>query len=123
MAGSGFRTWVDDRAVHGFITDPSSLECKCIMTQSYLICNPSLKKKPKPVRLDRTTFVINCRIRSVQSQFHDDRVFTGAVVMPSQTPFFERKFTLKLSRRQIRTANFQRNQAGPRRSCLGDCFG
>src|ERR1039458_5978971 len=101
MAGSGFRAWVDDRAVHGFITDPISLECRCIMTQNYSICNPSPKKKLKPVRLDRTMFGINCRIRSVQPQFHDDRIFTGTVVMPSQTPFFELELAIKLPRGQI----------------------
>ncbi len=85
----------------GFITDPISLECRCTMTQNYLICNPSLKKKLKLAGLDRTMFGINRRIRSVEPQFHDDRVFTGAVVMPSQTPFFELKFTIKLPRRQI----------------------
>jgi len=85
----------------GFITDPISLECRCTMTQNYLICNPSLKKKLKLAGLDRTMFGINRRIRSVEPQFHDDRVFTRAVVMPSQTPFFELKFTIKLPRRQI----------------------
>ena len=85
----------------GFITDPISLECERIMAQNHLICNPSTKKKLKPARLDRTMFEINRRIRSVDPQFHDDRVFTGTVVIPSQTPFFELKFAIKLPRRQI----------------------
>ena len=84
-----------------FITDPIGLECKNIMTQSYLICNPSLKKKLKLEGLDRTMFGINRRIRSVEPQFHDDRIFTGAVVMPPQTPFFEVKFAIKLPCGQI----------------------
>ncbi|MGA3230002.1 MAG: hypothetical protein ABSD51_08660, partial [Candidatus Binatus sp.] len=68
------RPWISDMVDDPrFITDPIGLECKSIMTQSYLTCNPSLKKKLKPGKLDRTMFGINRRIRSVEPQFHDDR--------------------------------------------------
>ena len=98
MAGPRFRIRL---TTTGLVTDPISLKCKEIMTQNYLICKPSRKKKVESACLDRTMFGIKRRIRSVEPQFHDDCVFTGAVVIPSQTPFFEIKFSIKLPRRQI----------------------
>src|SRR5208282_770296 len=98
MTGSGFRTWL---TTTGLVTDPISLKCKRIMTQNYLICKPGRKKKLESACLDRTMYGIKCRIRSVEPQFHDDRVFTGTIVIPSQTPFFELKFAIKLPRSQI----------------------
>ncbi len=79
----------------------SAWNVNVIMAQNYLICNPDLEKKPGRVKSDRTVFAIIRQIRSVEPQFHDDRVFTGAIIVPPQTPFFEVKFTIKLPRSQI----------------------
>ena len=89
---------VEDHGVHH---DPIGLECESIMAQNRLICNPSRKKKLSSDLFDRTMFEIIRRICSVQPEFHDDRVFAGAVIIPSQTPFIEFKFAVKLPRRQI----------------------
>ena len=62
-------------------------------------------------------------IRSLKAQFHDDRVFAGAVVMPSQTAFFKGKFAVELPRGQVCPANFERNHVGPAAPRLGNSLG
>src|ERR1700722_6924322 len=79
------------------------------MTQNYLICNPSLKKKLEASSLDKIKFYKRCQIRSVEPKFHDNRILAGAVVMPSQTSFFKFELSIKLTRGQVGAANFQRN--------------
>src|SRR5271170_1140107 len=55
-------------------------------------------------------------------ELHDDRVLARSVVVASQTPFFKFKLPIKLSRSQVRTANFQRNYTCSSRFSLVYCF-
>src|SRR5271156_235286 len=55
-------------------------------------------------------------------ELHDDSVLAGSVVVPSQTPFFKFKLPVKLPRRQVRTANFQRNYTCSSRFSLVYCL-
>src|ERR1700689_1134493 len=55
-------------------------------------------------------------------ELHDDGIFARSVVVPSQTPFFKFKLPIKLSRRQVRAANFQRNYACSSRFSLVYCL-
>src|SRR5580692_3950644 len=55
-------------------------------------------------------------------ELHDDRVFAGSVVVPSQTAFFKFKLPIKLPGWQVRTANFQRNYTCSRQFSLVYCF-
>src|SRR5271166_789457 len=55
-------------------------------------------------------------------ELHDDGVLARSIVVPSQTPFFKFELPIKLSRWEVRTANFQRNYACSSRFSLVYCL-
>src|SRR5713226_361401 len=62
-------------------------------------------------------------MRSIEAQFHDNRVFARTVVMAPQTTFFKLKFAVELPRRQVSTPYFECHQAGTAGPRLGNSLG